>query len=105
MAKKTTKTKKKPEQPDANGLVQMNARIDPDVLAALKASVRPGIKRQHVYQAAARLWTSLPADVQRSLIVAESELQAGGDPPKSFAEIVQEIAESVYDQKQKKKRR
>lgn len=81
------------------GLSQMNARVSKEVCDSFNATIIRGLKKQHVYQAMARLWVSLPSDLRRSLVMAEADYKPGQKVEDLFVAAVKQIAESVYTNK------
>ncbi len=73
--------------------VQLNGRVPEDLRDQFDAAIPNGTKKQHVMAAMTRLWVSLPQDVRRQLIDAESEGQPIQD---AWLEAVRKIAQDEF---------
>jgi hypothetical protein len=90
----------------ANGnfeeLAQLNSRVPASLRDAFDATIPKGVNKQHVMTAMARLWVSLPAEVRKELIDAETENRPIQD---AWVEAVRQIARSEMEKLAKKGRR
>lgn len=77
------------ESQENEKLTHLTGRVPDSLKDEFWATVPAGVKNQHVMTAAARLWVSLPADLRKQLIDAESSTQKGDRSP--FVKAVQAI--------------
>jgi hypothetical protein len=84
-------------------MTPFSSRLPRILNEAFDATVKKGTVKQHVFNAAIRLWVSLPEEYRRGLVDAES-----ADSPQrenSLVEIINRIVDARFQQGQKDGRR